>query len=449
MNKFESYPAVKKFQHELKKLEAESPSFVVGVSGGPDSMALLYIMHRLNLNPFVVHCNYQLRGNASDDDQKLVEEVCALWELECVSVKINPEKNESKNFQLWARNQRYSIFRDILREQSADFIVTAHHEDDQLETILQKILRGSGISAWKGISVRDNDLFRPILNVNKSEIMKFVQDQNVPYRIDSSNEESTYARNFLRHQWFPKLQNLFPGWRKNLLKLTDRAEEYDLMTDYVFHSISDSPNAFRKKEFLELPEEIQKSMIYKLLNKNGYSGLISDGMLNNVSNLYELQTGKALKLSEKVKIVSDRDQFILAEESSTFLQWEVTKREIQDGIEIDGIKITEKIFSDGITKGKLNLDVNKLKFPIKIRTWQDGDEIIPLGMKGSQKISDHLTNRKVRPSQKNEAIVIESFDGTICAIIFPHIVKKNQIGTISEYAKCTADTKKILTIQKI
>ena len=449
MNKFESYPAVKKFQHELKQINADSAKFIVGVSGGPDSMALLYMMHRFDLNPFVVHCNYQLRGKASDDDQKMVEDVCTLWELECVSVKLDPEKNEHENFQLWARNKRYTIFRDILREEGADFIVTAHHEDDQLETILQKVLRGSGISAWKGISVNDKELFRPLLKVSKSEIMQFVQEKNVPYRIDSSNEESTYARNFLRHQWFPKLQQLFPGWRSNILKLSDRAAEYDLMAETIFNSISDDSLSIRKTEFLNLPEEIQKSMIYKLLKKNGFADTITKGFLKNVANLDGLQTGKALKVDEKAKIISDRERFLLIKESNTAVHIKVNRKDTGNGIEVQGIRIIENEYSPGFAESELKLDANRVKFPITIRNWQDGDEITPLGMSGSQNISDLLTNRKIRPSQKKEAIIIESFDGTICAIIFPHITKKKQLGTISELVKCTAETKITLTIEKI
>lgn len=107
-------------------------------------MAMLYLLHRFGIDTTAVHCNYQLRGEASDKDQKLVEEICAYWNIECVSMRLDSSEETDGNFQDWARKRRYQAYEDIKKEYNADLILTAHHEDDQLETILQKILRGSG-----------------------------------------------------------------------------------------------------------------------------------------------------------------------------------------------------------------------------------------------------------------------------------------------------------------
>ena len=448
MSKFESFPIVQKFQQQQNKLSADSCKLIAGISGGPDSMALLYIMHRLNVDVTAVHCNYQVRGEASEKDQQLVEEVCKLWSIECVSVRLEPEEKGSENFQLWARNRRYSIFRDLKKEIDAEYIVTAHHLDDQLETILQKILRGSGISAWAGMKILDGELFRPLLKTDKSEIMQFVQAQNVPYRIDSSNEESTYARNFLRHQWFPALNDLFPGWKENILKLPARAREFDAMTEYLFSSISEKQNIIYTEPFIKLPEEIQVSMLFKLFEKNLQPEEVSDGLLREAMKIKDLQTGKSIAIGENYLLHKDRERFILQEKNQKSLYQTIQKIEIIDGREIAGLQFKRDAFQQNYEPETLSMDDEKIEYPIIIRSWKDGDFFQPLGMNGTQTVSDHLVNRKIDSSEKKKALVIESFDGTICAVIFPHLVNKNEIGTISEKLKCTEQTKHSLTVQK-
>ena len=181
MNKFESFPIVKSVSENLKGVsESPSLSLICGVSGGIDSMVLLYILHRLQVNCTVTHCNYQLRGDESEKDMKLVEEMSAMWGFDCITARFDPAVSKESNTQIWARNLRYTMFRDLQKEVSADFIVTAHHQEDQVETILQKILRGAGPAAWSGMSIRDGDLIRPLLNVSKKEIRDFAQTQHVP-----------------------------------------------------------------------------------------------------------------------------------------------------------------------------------------------------------------------------------------------------------------------------
>lgn len=137
----------KTFKNHLSALLSDyfepSSLFVIGVSGGPDSMALLYLLHLLEQDTFVVHVNYGKRGKKSDKDQELTEQMAFQWGFECCSIRLDPEEAKGKNFQNWAREQRYRFFRDLMQDLKADAIVTAHHQDDQIETILQKLFRGA------------------------------------------------------------------------------------------------------------------------------------------------------------------------------------------------------------------------------------------------------------------------------------------------------------------
>ncbi len=451
MSKFESSPVNSEFQKQIKVfLPDRSVKIVAGVSGGPDSMALLYLMHRHKLNVVAVHCNYQLRGKASDLDQKLVEEICALWNIECVAVTFDPEESQGMNFQAWARDRRYQVYRDVKKEFEADLIATAHHEDDQIETIFQKILRGAGVSAWKGMDVLDGDLFRPLLGLSRAQIMQFIQEYHTPYRIDRSNEESTYARNFIRNNWFPLLNDLFPGWETNLLEIPKRADEFRKMAKTILAGMSDHPKRINRKEFLKLDPAIWPVVFKQFIRQTGADIDLSRGFLEDIGRLKALQSGQTIEISSRYTIIRDRDQFKLTESGGDdSISVQIDENDIESGFVHNCLQFQAEEAPGSFSENVLHLDLSKIQFPLTLRTWEDGDVIRPFGMEGTQLISDHLTNRKISSDQKKSAKVLQFFDGTICAVIFPGCEKIGRIGTISELVRCTQKTKKTLTIRKV
>lgn len=448
MSKFESSPLNRQFKkHKKAYPNLSSGKVVAGVSGGPDSMALLYLLHRHSIDTVVVHCNYQLRGKSSDLDQKLVEEVCILWGLECVSVRLNPDESKGNNFQDWARNQRYQIFKDIQKEYKADYIMTAHHEDDQLETIFQKILRGSGVSSWRGMSPLEESLMRPLLDVSRSDIMVFVQDLNIPYRIDASNEESTYARNFIRNQWFPELNRLFPGWKSNILQLPNRADEYQIMADIILDHSLDSGGQLHRDRFLELDDRLKPALLHRFIQKSGHTIDVSKGFLSNLSGLSELQTGKGFQVTESIYLMRERESFILHQERNFKDSAVVIDQEdLEQRISLYGLDWYVDHEFTSVNPSQIQLDYRKLHFPLTIRTWKAGDQLQPLGMSGTKHVSDVLTNHKVSAATKKNAKVVESFDRTVYAVIFPDRIKNGRFGVISEKVRCDKETDKTLTI---
>ena len=450
MNKFESSPVVKEFQNQkLAHLSDSNNRVIAGVSGGPDSMAMLYLLHRFDIDTVVVHCNYQLRGGASDADQELVEDICMHWKMECVSLRFDSLKESDGNFQDWARSRRYQAFEDIKNEYTANLILTAHHQDDQLETILQKVLRGSGIASWKGMEMLEGDLFRPLLNVSKSQIMEFVQEANVPYRIDRTNEESTYARNFIRNHWFPDLNRLFPGRKKNLQKLTERAEEFDLMSDLILKQISKNDHELLREKFLELHSKIKPAILLQFLKNNTVNVEVSQGFLENTDDISGLQSGGKLQISENYFLVRDRELLKVSSRlDENTIHQKIEQNQINRLFKIRGLKFSVQTVPETYSANFLYLDVDKLEYPLTLRNWRDGDSFQPLGMDGSQLVSDHLTNRKIPSTKKKEALILESFDSTICAVIFPNYSKSTALGTISEQVRCSSSTQKTLTITK-
>jgi tRNA(Ile)-lysidine synthase len=406
----------------------------------------MYLLHRFEVSAVIVHCNYQLRGDDSEKDQRLVEKMSAFWGFECVSVRL--ENESASNFQQWARERRYEIFFDLKREFDADFVTTAHHQDDQIETILQRILRGSGITALSGIKPLENQLFRPLLEISKSEIMKFAEHFNIPYRIDNSNEESTYARNFLRHNWFPELQNFFPGWRDNILKLSVRATEFELMTGEVLNSVKKSSRSISRTGFLNLPDQIRPPILYQFMEEMNININVSSSLQKIAENLAELQSGKSVQLSNHYQIIRDRDLFTVQNlRNDRRTPVKISSEDLTQLQKVYGLQLSIEKFTEKFIPETLSMDLSKIAFPITIRQWEEGDSIRPLGMEGTQLISDHLTNRKISSARKSEAFVIESFDGNICAVIFPHHTSDNQPGTISEKVRCSSETEKVVVIR--
>ena len=450
MNRFESFPVVKSFLENLEKVSDGNPiSLICGVSGGIDSMVLLYLLHRAKVNCTVAHCNYQLRGEESEKDMRLVEEMSAMWGYDCVTARLDPDDAEESNTQIWARDMRYTMFRDLRQELNADFIATAHHKEDQVETILQKIFRGSGPAAWGGMDICDGDLFRPLLSVSKEEIRAFAQSQHVPFREDQTNRTSKYARNLIRNELAPDLDKLIPGWKQNVLQLTEKAEQFRVMTDMLLTQAEADSSSLNRKALLGLPKSIWPALIHRFIEKNGSEVAITSGELQQVNDLETLQTGSFLEFGEGLRLVRDRENFRLAKEETgdrqpqILIQKELPYRSDEYGIAIELIQ-----WDGRIDQKILQLDAESFNWPVTLRPWRDGDRIQPLGMPGHKQVADLLTDVKISSVQKKDAILIESFDGIICAVIFPHITPHRQIGVISEIVKCTPATNKILRIDK-
>ena len=418
--------------------------FVIGVSGGPDSMALLYLLYKLNRNVFVVHVNYGKRGTASDKDQELVEQMAFSWGFESCSVSPDPTEANNQNFQNWAREQRYQFFRDFKKDLNAAAIITAHHKDDQVETIFQKILRGSAPTAWQGMQDWDGEILRPLLPFDKEQILTFCESEAIPYRTDESNLESDFARNFIRNELSSKMDRFFPGWQQNLLDLGDFGSAYTSAVDLVLKSMS-GDRFLNIHKLQELEPELKRAVLKKFLDDHGLEGSYSKQQLLDLSNISSLQTGRSIPFGT-LKLTRDRDLLRLhgdTNEDSSGSHF-IEKNEVESGFEIAFFTLK---FSEQEPKSpNLRMDTSKVKWPLEIRVWESGDAIQPLGMTGSQNVSDHLTNRKIPTILREKALVLCGSDSTIYAIIYPENADIGELGLISELVKCEDTTETFLTI---
>lgn len=449
MSKSDWSPIEKKVWENLQQNfpDISSLNFVVAVSGGMDSMSLLHIFKELGISALVSHINYQKRGEASDKDARLVEQQASKWGFEFEITKADPSEAENRNFQQWARSVRYNKFRELAKKHGADGIATAHHEDDQVETILQKIFRGAGLVSWSGMQVWDGEIFRPLLGISRTQVEAYVEENNIPYRTDESNLETNFARNFLRNEWLKQLKDFFPGWKKNVLRVEQQAENYKQSLGWIANSITDD-QGIKRKAFHTLGAGLQKALVLFLIKQHSPGLQVTHESLNRLEELPELQTGKSIQLVQGVSILRDRKYYVLEFESEQEFEHILLKREqLKNGTVVEGLNFEIHSFEEPSFKEALYLDITKIRWPIRIRRWQHGDQFQPLGMQGHQQASDHLTNRKVSAAYKDRALVIESFEETIYAIIFPPIKNQTPPGTISEQVKCDSNTERCLEIK--
>ncbi len=464
---------------------------VVGVSGGVDSMVLLHLVAvALKFNVTAVHVNYGKRGQDSEADEHLVRSYCSRHgiPLEIMDAQRDGlEATPSGNFQDHARNIRRRFLRSVMVRKNAAAIVLAHHRDDQIETIVQKIWRGAAIENWEGMRRMDMPWIRPLLDVPKSDLITFADSNRIPYRIDTSNLESEYARNMLRNDIFPKLEHHFPGWQQNILRLSDFGSVHRALLDHVTDEVTDA-EALNRPRWLSLSASLRIPVARHWVQRVAGHVDWSRGSVSRLSDLLHLQTGGKCSVSDRLTVMRDRSRFVImasrtkagwvgdyssdpvsdmysgsvpADRFSIIIRLKVLPDETGEPAIYAGHSFVRSVYRPDQVAGVLQLRWEALAVggaPNKgseseeeliLRHWKKGDRIRPFGMSGDQSVADHLTNRKILASQKSHSLVLTSYDGIIHAVIFPHSLKNGEIGTIAEHTRCHSAGQQVLLIKKL
>jgi tRNA(Ile)-lysidine synthase len=446
----------KAFARSLAELPAGvlKEGFVAGISGGPDSMVMLRLFHLINLPVTVAHVNYGLRGKESDRDEELVNRAAAGYGYDFRLLKADAEELRRGNFQDNARKVRYRFLVEVMQENGHACIALAHHEDDQIETILFKILRGAGPGSWTGMKVWEEGLFRPLLNCTRGLIEQYAGTKEIAYRIDESNLAADYARNYLRLVVFPELQAKIPGLRQNILNLPNIVSSVEQSMAWIAGKLLDESGRIPAGEWLGMHASLRKSLILHLV-KNRFGGMsLSSGSLNRLAECENLQNGKFIDLGRGLALYRDQDHFLLKpskdEVCDDVLQGKLKFRltDLEEGsITHHGTTISLGSGRLPFTSTRLQLDAGRMPDELLLRRWDKGDRFTPLGMAGSQLVSDHLTNRRITGTKKKEALVLEAFDGTVCAVIFPTRIPGIEAGTIDARFALGSSSNRILRIE--
>ena len=394
-------------------LKLKENKFLLAHSGGVDSSVLFDLFLKLDLQFGIVHCNFNLRGNESEDDYNFVKEVANSYKKTFFYKKFNTIKYSTlnkKSIQLSARELRYSWFLEILEKENYKYIVTAHHLNDQLETFLINSSRGSGLKGIIGIPSKNNNLLRPLLIFSKDKILDYAKKNKIKWREDSSNKENKYLRNFIRNKiikdWIkydPELINKFSNTLKNLNS-----------THEAFKVII---KKFKKDYFVENGngyyisiKELKKLKpidfyLFQLFEAYGYSNT------TDLSNLINSQSGKYL-LSKSHRLTKGREVLILSKIknlSKDEFYWNL-KKSFNIPIELKIVK------NNNFDNKTISLNKNDLKLPLIVRKWKIGDFFYPNGMKGKKKISKYFKDEKFDINQKENQWLLCSGDNILWVI---------------------------------
>jgi len=384
-------------------LFSKNDKLILAISGGADSVCLMHILLSLGYKLELAHCNFNLRGVESNEDEDFVKKLSNIYKLKLHIQSFDTEKYSIQNslsVQMAARELRYKWFKKLKIKHDAKYIILAHHNDDDIETYFINLLRGTGIKGLLGIPIKKDYFIRPLINFSRSDIERYISINKLEYRDDSSNNSLKYLRNKIRHKLLPLLYEINPNLKKTLLN----EKKFLKDTFTIYHQQIES---LRKKIFIYRNDviEIDKKELLKLTPINHYlfEFLSPYGIFDfdKINKALRSQSGKQF-FSETHQLLIDRN-FLFIKQKEILHDKEIL-------IPVETIEINSPInLSFSFTKkNKYNansnyayIDFDKLDFPLTLRKWKKGDKFIPLGMQKFQKLSDFFIDNKFSIYDKN------------------------------------------------
>lgn len=392
-------------------------NLLIAVSGGVDSMVLLHLLEKINLNISVAHCNFQLRAEESNEEENFVKKYCEEHQIHLFVKRFATKEYAIQNklsIQLAARELRYDWFNLVMKENNFDFLLTGHHLDDQVETFLINFTRGTGIEGLTGIPAINNNIIRVLLPFSREAILNYATENNLQWKEDSSNASDKYFRNKVRHQVIPVLKELNPNFLesfKNTLIHLKTSEQ--IVNKYSIETLNKLIQVKDNKEFIKISELSKINdytfYLYQWLKEYGFTAW------KDIYQLIQAQTGKQIYSPTHI-LVKNRDELILSSISKP-----------NDAIYFipsinEELKFPLKLTLCNLSnineqnKNSIFVDADKIQFPLIVRKWKEGDVFYPLGMNGSKKVSKFFKDEKFSLFDKQNTWILESNNNIIWII---------------------------------
>ncbi|NOX19634.1 MAG: tRNA lysidine(34) synthetase TilS [Chlorobi bacterium] len=401
----------------------EGENVLIALSGGPDSVfALSFFVkfrRRFKINVFAAHVNHNLRGKDSDDDELFVKNLCGKMNipLSVTGVDVKKFKAEEKfSTEEAARILRYEALHKSAENFGCSKIITAHTSGDNTETVLLNFTKGTGLSGAAGIPVKRGKIIRPLLSVEKSEILSYLKENEIPFRVDKTNEENDYQRNYIRNEIIPRLKKINPSLNETFFKSSNVFRNAKNIVDSVIEKNYEKYAAVKKGELkisTALAEKEGKEIFLETVKfavERNFGIALQYAALINLFELISNQTGKSVKIEKSVVAVKERSGLVLFKnkKKKPFAQIELS---LGDSVKVNGfeIKISKAEKFGGKFKPKKNgeiISADKIKGKFILRRWKKGDSFRPLGMRGTKNVSDFLTERKIDSAKRKEILVL-------------------------------------------
>jgi tRNA(Ile)-lysidine synthase len=394
---------------------------LIAISGGIDSVVLTHLCHELEIDFSLVHCNFKLRGQESDEDEEFVKSLASHFNKKVYTSAFDTEEyaqTRKLSIQVAARELRYQWFQKILEASDAAYILTAHNTNDNLETFVINLTRGTGLEGFTGIPPINGNIVRPLLAFSRDRIMMFAIKNSIEWREDRSNASIKYIRNKVRHKIIPVLQEINPTILDSFKNTLDHLNESQDIIDIEIKKASKElilkePHCIFKLSIDQLKKCANpKAYLYQILKDFGFTEW------NDIVHLLTAQSGKQV-FSKEYRLLKDRDFLILTEiDKNTSSN---TSYSISEGTESIVQPISLSIAKSDLRLLKKNtailVDKDLLNFPLRVRKWGHGDYICPIGMEGSKKLSQLFKDRKLSLIDKERTWLLTDANNQIIWVI--------------------------------
>ena len=405
-----------KFQKLLEQMlhQPQQKTYLLAVSGGVDSMVLADLFQVSGFDFHIAHINYHLRNEDSNLDQKLVSDFCEKHKIPFHLYEVSKNDNQPENsIQNWARELRYRYFREIQQKENLDFLVTAHHLNDQLETFIINLSKASGIRGLNGIPKDENGIVRPLLGFSKNEIYDFAKENHIEFREDKSNQKTDYLRNKIRHNIVPELEKINSDFLTNFSKSINYINQ---AKDFINQSVEDKIeilkiNSSENQVVIDKENFSQESDLvrYEILKRFGFNDE------NEMRKVLTAQTG-SLFFNFEYQLIINRNELIFEKKLGLRNEnLEEIKLEIVD----DEIVIPQNLKKEIQEFGNCfwKIDQSKVQLPLKLRKKQEGDLFFPIGMIGKKKISKFFKDEKLSILAKQKIWLLCDADEQILGVL--------------------------------
>lgn len=392
------------------KLLDDNKLYLVALSGGADSVALLLLLDEMGYKFHAIHCNFHLRGEESDRDEHFCEQLCQQKNIPFHRIHFDTltyAEAHKISVEMAARELRYRYFEQLRKDIGAEGVCVAHHRDDTVETVLMNLIRGTGLRGLTGIQPKNGNILRPLLSVSRAEIEEYLRKKGQEYVTDHTNLETDVLRNKVRLQVIPLLQQLNPAVSENIQRTAENLSDAQAVLDAVMLPYQ----LVKELDLNQLTYTASREYItFEWLKNYGFNGA-------QVRQILTAETGRVFSSPQGYDVLVDRGHLLVEPSLKPMKNLRIP----EEGTYVldDQTRISVKTEPVWISRDAAvaTVDVSRVRFPLTVRRVEEGDWMIPFGMEGRKLLSDLMTDRKMTVFEKRRQLVVVDGEGNMVWLV--------------------------------